>query len=278
MSVSETIVSDARKWHGSISEKISCISNLIAYMEDKQSEWAVPKDMLDQLTDNRNRLVKLIDECRSVEASKADRERRNALFKSTSDLCLMRVKQWVYGRHSEGVITTEDVHLLRFLIPGENGGFRKRKKPVDVTAYVKVKVINADIIRVITDQSDGHNSALMARGWPRGIRHALIVIMTTDGKTEVRRLMTTRMHCDIHMPEGSHGRQFVIKASFMAHSEDDPRFGNELTFSMPLTTEDLAAGVTVGNPRKEEADSATQEIERLRREIERLQAELSYRK
>jgi hypothetical protein len=37
------------------------------------------------------------------------------------------------------------------------------------------------------------------------------------------------------------GRQFIIKASFLKHVNDEPRFGNEPTFSMPLTTEDLAA-------------------------------------
>jgi multidrug efflux pump subunit AcrB len=33
------------------------------------------------------------------------------------------------------------------------------------------------------------------------------------------------------MPDGSHGKQFIVKASFLKHGDDEP------TFSMPLTTE-----------------------------------------
>jgi hypothetical protein len=44
------------------------------------------------------------------------------------------------------------------------------------------------------------------------------------------------------MPPGSHGKQFVIRAAFLKHPDDVPYFGNSPTFSMPLTTGDLAAG------------------------------------
>jgi hypothetical protein len=44
------------------------------------------------------------------------------------------------------------------------------------------------------------------------------------------------------MPDDSHGKQFFIKASFLHHIDDAPRFIPQPTFSMPLTTEDLAAG------------------------------------
>jgi hypothetical protein len=53
---------------------------------------------------------------------------------------------------------------------------------------------------------------------------------------------TTRLHNDIDMPAGSRGKQFIIKAAFLRHISDKPRFGSEPTFSMPLTTEDLVAG------------------------------------
>jgi hypothetical protein len=46
------------------------------------------------------------------------------------------------------------------------------------------------------------------------------------------------------MPEGSRGKLFIIKAAFLRHIDDSPRFGPEPTFFMPLTTEDLAATIT----------------------------------
>jgi hypothetical protein len=68
------------------------------------------------------------------------------------------------------------------------------------------------------------------------VRNILIVITSSDGKTEVYRQVTSRLHNDIRMPNGSHGKQFIIKASFLKHVDDEPRFGNEPTFSMPLST------------------------------------------
>jgi hypothetical protein len=55
--------------------------------------------------------------------------------------------------------------------------------------------------------------------------------------------MTRTLHSEIKMPEGSHGKLFIIKASFMKRPDDQPVFGNSPTFSMPLTTGDLAASV-----------------------------------
>jgi hypothetical protein len=43
------------------------------------------------------------------------------------------------------------------------------------------------------------------------------------------------------MPDGSYGKQFIIKSSFLKHVDDEPHFGNKPKFSMPLMTEDLAA-------------------------------------
>jgi hypothetical protein len=62
------------------------------------------------------------------------------------------------------------------------------------------------------------------------------------------------------MPDGSHGKQFIIKASFLRHVNDEPRFGNEPTFSIPLTTEDLAASLD----RRHHADFEVQVQERQR--------------
>jgi hypothetical protein len=71
--------------------------------------------------------------------------------------------------------------------------------------------------------------------------------MADDGKTEIFRQMTTRLHTNIQMPERSHGKIFIIKASFLQHINDKPRFGNEPTFSMPLTTADLVAAINSRN-------------------------------
>jgi hypothetical protein len=56
---------------------------------------------------------------------------------------------------------------------------------------------------------------------------------------------------------------------------DEPRFGNEPTFSMPLTTEDLAAALD--RQHHEDFETQLQEVERQRQEIERLHAELNAR-
>jgi hypothetical protein len=57
---------------------------------------------------------------------------------------------------------------------------------------------------------------------------------------------------------------------------DEPRFGNEPTFSMPLTTEDLAAALD--RQHHEEFEEHVREVERQRQEIERLHAELEAKK
>ncbi|MDR3351320.1 MAG: hypothetical protein LBN98_06765 [Prevotellaceae bacterium] len=67
----------------------------------------------------------------------------------------------------------------------------------------------------------------------------MIIIIASDGKTEILRILTTRLHNTIRMPEGSHGKQFIIKAAFLKHMDDDLLFGAEQTLSMPLTSEDF---------------------------------------
>jgi hypothetical protein len=218
----------------------------------------------------------LINKCRTNLASAADRELRNTLLKSTVGLCLVQVKIWAYGEFSAGIMTADDVHLLGFLLPGETGGHHSRTEATDVVAEVKVKVVNEDFIRVVVDQSGGENAAQVVHGWPDGTKNALIVITSADGKTEVYRQVTSRLHNDIRMPDGSHGKQFIIKAAFLKHVDDDPRFGNEPTFSMPLTTEDLAAALD--RQHHENFEAQLREVERQRQEIERLHAELNVQK
>jgi hypothetical protein len=237
------VLQNVRRWHGGITDKFAAIDNLVNEVMAHQSTWAMPAALLTQLTTARSEVLVLINQCRSNSSSRVTREQRNALLKSTIELCLLQVKVWAYGKYTEGVMTAEDVHLLGFLLPGETGGHHSRVEATDVTAEVKVKIINQDFIRVVIDQSAGENAGQVVHGWPTGVSNALIVIVAADGKTEVYRQLTTRLHNDIRMPEGSHGKQFIIKASFLKHIDDEPRFGNEPTFSMPLTTEDLAAAL-----------------------------------
>jgi hypothetical protein len=268
--ITDGMLAAARRWHGSIDEQFGNIDNLVNLLTE--NTWPIPPDLLTLLTGNRDRLQKLINKCRTTSASSADRALRNTLLKATVGLCLFRVKIWAYGEFVTGTLTADDVHRLGFLLPGETGGHHDRTEATDITAEVKVSIVNADFIHVVIDQSAGENAARVVHGWPPGVKHALIVIVAADGKTEVYRQMTTRLHNDIQMPPGSHGRQFLIKASFLKHIDDTPRFGNEPTFSMPLTTEDLAA--ELDRQHHEEFEAHVKEVELQRQEIERLQAQL----
>ncbi|MDR1383017.1 MAG: hypothetical protein LBJ67_04095 [Planctomycetaceae bacterium] len=272
----EGVFANIRRWHGSIDDQFSNIDNLVNLITEYQAAWQVPPQMLSELTSNRDQLQTLINKCRTSSASTLDRTFRSTLLKSTVGYCLLHVKVWAYGQFTADVMSADDVHLLGFLLPGEHGGPHARKEATDVTAEVKVSVINEDFIRVVIDQSAGENAAQVVHGWPTGVRNALIVIIADDGKTEVLRRMTTRLHNDIQMPEGSRGKLFIIKASFLKHIDDEPRFGNEPTFSMPLTTEDLAAALD--RQHHEDVEAQMKEVEIHRQEIERLQNELNEKK
>ena len=235
-SISEGVLAGIRKWHGSIDDQFGNIDNLVNLVTEHQPQWNMPPDLYAELTGNHSRLQALVNKCRTNAASAADRTLRNSLLKSTVGLCLLQVKIWAYGQFTAGILTADDVHLLGFLLPGESGGHHGRTEATDEVAEVKVKVINEDNIRVVIDRSAGENAGQVTHGWPPGVSNALIVITASDGKTEVYRQMTTRLHNDVRMPDGSHGKQFIVKASFLRHVNDEPRFGNEPTFSMPLTT------------------------------------------
>jgi hypothetical protein len=267
------LLANVRRWHGSIDAQFAAIDNLVNLITGHQPAWTIPADLLSELVSDRDQLQVLINRCRSVEATKLNRAQRNALLKSTVGVCLFQVKIWAYGAYAEGTLTAEEVHALGFLLPGENGGRHQRAEATDIVAEVKVKVINEDFIRVVVDQSAGENAGPVLHGWPPGVNHALIVITAADGTTEVYRQQTTRLHNDIRMPDGSHGKQFIIKAAFLKHVNDEPRFGNEPTFSMPLTTEDLAA--TLDHQHHEEYEAHLREVERHRQELERLQATIA---
>jgi hypothetical protein len=265
-SLPEGVLASVRRWHGSIDDQFGNIDNLVNLITANKPAWVIPEELLLQLTASRDQLQALINKCRSTAGSPADRALRNTLLKSTVGLCLLQGRIWAYGEFTAGVLTADDVHLLGFLLPGETGGHRDRAEATDVKAEVKVSIVNEDFIRVVIDQSAGENAAQVVHGWPPGVKNALIVITAADGKTEVYRQFTTRLHNDIRMPANSRGKLFIIKASFLKHIDDEPRFGNEPTFSMPLTTEDLAA--ILDRQHHEEFETHVQEVEKHRQEVE----------
>ncbi|MDR3350950.1 MAG: hypothetical protein LBN98_04835 [Prevotellaceae bacterium] len=268
--IMEGLLAGARRWHGGINDQFAAIDNLVNTILS-HPEWPYPADF-GQVASNRDQLLILINRCHTNQASLTDRAQRNMLLKSTVGLCLLQVKVWAYASYTNNTITANDVHLLGFLLPGETGGHHDRTKATNITAEVKVKILDEDHIRVVIDQSVDENAALVAHGWPPGVKNAMIVILASDGKTEVYRQITTRLHNDIQMPEGSRGKQFIIKAAFLKHVDDDPIFGAEPTFFMPLNTEDLAAALD--RQHHEEFEEQIREVERQRQEIERLRAEL----
>jgi hypothetical protein len=255
-------------WRGGINGKFSCIDNVINLILKNQPAWTIPPELLEDLIDRRSRLQDLINKCNTTAASPDDRLLRDSLLRTTVEICRTKIKIWAYGLYAAGTMAAVDVHLLGFVLPGEMGGYRKRSEPTRILAETKVKAINGDFIHVIIDHSAG--KVHIAHGWPEGVKSAVIVILAADGKTETLRIHTTHMdNKDIKMPEGSRGKQFIIKSAFLKHIDDKPIFGNEQTFSMPLTTEDLVASYS-SKEREMQLEN-----ERQRLEIERLKAELN---
>jgi hypothetical protein len=269
--IPESILAAIRRWHGSHEDQFNAIDNLINLLIAGQTRWVVPEAILTRLQADRNARQLLIAKCNSTSGSALDRAARDSLLKTTIGYCLTVVKIWVLSEYLNGDMTLDDVHTLGFLAPGENGGHHDRKHPTDVLAEVKTTIINADFVHVVIDQSAGENAALVEHGWPKGVRLAVIVILSADGTTEVIRQTTNLLHNDIQMPAGSHGKLFIIKAAFLQHPTDVPKFGAEPTFSMPSTTEDLAS--ILGRQKQEEFDEQQREVERHRLEIERIDAE-----
>jgi hypothetical protein len=260
----------ARRWHGTIDEQFSNIDKLVVTIQ-AHSAWGTPPQF-SQVVTNLGQLRTLIPKCKSSSASGDDRLLRNVLLKTTVALCLMQIKLWAYTQYNSGIMTISDLYSLGFLLPGESGGFHGHSMATEVAAEVKVTVLSADMIRTVIDQASNDNAALVAHGWPDGVRQALIVITSDDGKTEVYRQHTNRLHNDIRMPDGSHGKQFVIKAAFLRHPNDEPVFGPQPTFTMPYSTEDLAA--IIDRRHHEEYEEQIREVERQRQEIERQRQEL----
>ena len=263
---SETLAA-ARRWHGSIDEQFGNIDNLVVTLQAHAS-WGTPTAVFQQIVNNRAQLTTLIPKCRSTKGTAEDRNLRNQLLNATVGMCVIQVKTWAYGLYYNNTITLTDLYSMGFLLPGASGGKHEHAEATDILAEAKVRVVSADIIRVVIDQSADENAALVVHGWPPGVRMALIVITAADGVTEVLRLHTTHLHNDIEMPAGSHGKQFTIMASFLRHVDDKPRFGPQPTFTMPFTTNDLAAALD--RQHYEDFQAAQREIERHRQELEQI--------
>jgi hypothetical protein len=237
--IPEGIYANIRRWRGGISDRMANIGNLLAAIEAHQPAWTIPAELLETLAANYNRLQTLVSRCRTSASSTDDRADRNLLLASTVNLCRRQIKIWAHAACAEGLLSAADVRSLGFLMPGDVGGHRQRAEPTRAVAEVKVKIISSSTILVVIDQSSGESAVRLAHNWPHGVRNALIVITADDGVTEIHRQLTTRIRTLVRMPDGSHGKQFLIKAAFLRHVDDVPNFGNQPTFSIPLMTEDL---------------------------------------
>jgi hypothetical protein len=180
----------------------------------------------------------------------------------------MNVKVWVYQAYVAGALTVDDVHSMCFLLPNEHGGHHDKSKATNVVAEVKARIITQDLVRIVIDQAAGEDAGPVIHGWPQGVKTALIVILSAEDGSEVYRKMTTTLHNDIAMPESSRGKLFTVKASFLKHVDDIPRFGNEPTFSMPLTTEELIA--EHDRQHHEDFEEQLRAVEQHRKEVEGL--------
>jgi CheY-like chemotaxis protein len=267
----EIVKSIARRWHGSIKDRYNNVAIVADTLELHAEEWSVPAEMLEKLPAWRDKLIELIDFCKRPEGSHASRIERNSLLALAVAYCTRKVKYWATGQLSAGVMTVDDLHGLCFLLPGE-GGSRRRSEATDALSDAKVGVVNADFIRVSVCQSAGDSPVKAASGWPRGVRQALIVVFSGDGKKEVLRQLTSRLFTDIRMPAGSHGKQFIIQSAFLKHVDDDPRFGRQMSFSMPRTTIDLLTSLK--ERYQAEIDAHLLAIEQHNMEIDRLRAEM----
>jgi hypothetical protein len=274
--IPEEILATIRQWHGSISQKQNNITILLLILKEQKEAWNVPEEFITKLDDYSTQLDQVIAKCHSVEASSADRGRRNELLAMAVKMCTTLIKSWAHHQHFSGVLSAHEVHMLGFFVPGETSGYRARKIPTHATAEVKVDVTHLDNICVVLDHAADSNAARTKGAWPKGVHNAVIVILTADGSTEVHRQMTTRVHTHIELPKSTRGHQLIAKAAFLQHVDDVPRFSKiEPMFSMPLSVEDLAA--TLDDQYQQERDERARELERYEKEINRLRAELEAR-
>jgi hypothetical protein len=270
--ITDALLANVRRWHGKIDEQFANINNLVVQIE-AHKEWELDNETLNFLKRQRDALQVLNAKCNAGEASPKEHRERSAMLKTTVGFCLMQMKLWAYNLYNTGMMTITQLHDLHFLLPNETGGHHDRGGATKELPDIKVKVVNMDNIEVVLDQANVENAALVRSGWPKGVKQAVIVILASDGVTEVYHQMTTRLYNEIEMPAGSRGKMFIAKAAFLAHIDDEPKFSSQqTTFSMPQTTEDLA--IILNNQHHDDFEANVREVEAHRRDVERLQSEL----
>jgi hypothetical protein len=264
--VASELLAHIKRWHGSIKDRFANIANVADLLKMHGDDWDVPTAMNTGMNNSKNQSQSLIDLIDGGRGSAVDRTNRNELLRTAVRYCLHDVRSWAWEQYRLGVLKATDVHSLGFFLPGEIGGNHDRVQLTHVLPAVKVKVLNADWVRIVIDQAVDENAAQVVHGWPDGVRYAIIEIISTETNEEVHHLLTMRLHNDIELPKDSHGKQFLVRASFLVHPGDAPTFHEGTTFSMPLTTRDLIDSIK--NYHSEELDAKDAEIERLRAELD----------
>jgi hypothetical protein len=277
--IAPEVLAHMKRWHGGIADRYENVANAADLLKIHGDDWDVPTAMNTGLNSSKNQIHSLIDLSDSSRGAAADRTLRNKLLRTAVTYCLHDVKSWAWEQYRLGVLTDVDVHLLGFLLPGERGGRQERAGSTNVLPSVKIRVVNADRIRVVIDQAVDENAAQVMHGWPNGVQYALISVISVETGEEVIHKLTTRLHNDIDMPKESHGKQFAVQAAFLIHIDDVPLFNDGATFSMPVTTKDLINSINDQHEQdveehRREIEAHRSEIEAQQQEIERLRAEL----
>jgi hypothetical protein len=235
---SEALHTIVKNWHGSMDAQFTNIENMFSVLKSLQSTWKAPKKMMVVLEEKVPELDKIIKKCRGRNAGLVDFDMRRSLIKELVHFSLETVRYVVFGAYAMKEITIHDVHRMGFMLMSESGGARTRSKPNKVQAEAKVLVEDYSNINVVVDKSAHEEAGPATEGWPKGANAVKIVITDTHGK-EVLQMMSSRLHTQIRMPEGSRGKQFVLRAAFLRHLDDDPVYSSEVTFTMPLMIRDI---------------------------------------
>jgi hypothetical protein len=262
----EVYINRLKMWHGSIADQMSNINMLYNTLSvDPKSSWDIPTGLVPELKSHITTLDALIKLCDTPDGTAKDRADRNTELATTVHLCITTIKYWAFHEYSLGHMTADDIHRMGFVLPGERSGHQSRAAATVAKAEVKAHPISADDVRVVVDQAAEENAGQVEHGWPHGIRLALIVILDKEGTTEIHREVTTRLHNIIRMPEGSRGQMFFVKAAFLKHPNDVPKFSYETSFTMPYLTDDIAKLIK----QQQEAD-----LEEHRLEVEKLEGRI----
>ncbi|MDR1414174.1 MAG: hypothetical protein LBI96_00005 [Odoribacteraceae bacterium] len=254
--VPDSVLAHLHGWTKSIDSKFYNIDHLSKTLVTLRPLVPVPQAIITYFADNLESLQDLISTCKSSAGSADLRRKRDILLGEMVDFCLVTVRIFLYEMFDTKVMTAEQIHELGFLLPHEKVGGSGRSKPTDAIAAIKVVIKGLDAVEIVFDYSAGKNAGEVRSGWPKGVRHGIIVILSEDGRTEILRLATGKLHNTIMMPPETRGKLLIAKVAFLKHLDDIPVYGEEPMFMMPKTTEDAS---------REEAN----EIARLKAELEK---------